>query len=112
MADEQKYLRDRFRFHLVMFLFTAQSKVSGFLLFFCKKFSIFLQVKTENLIITRLFLNFIKFYSIVIARRNRTNVRQERGEEMNYFKEIMSLLKELDEEKLRYVYYFIRAMLD
>lgn len=34
------------------------------------------------------------------------------GEEMNYFKEIMSLLKELDEEKLRYVYYFIRAMLD
>lgn len=31
---------------------------------------------------------------------------------MNYFKEIMSLLKELDEEKLKYVYYFIRAMLD
>lgn len=31
---------------------------------------------------------------------------------MDYLKEIGALIKQLDEEKLKYVYYFIRAMLD
>lgn len=31
---------------------------------------------------------------------------------MNYLKEIKAMLKQLNEEKLKYVYYFIKAMLD
>lgn len=31
---------------------------------------------------------------------------------MNYLKEIMDLLKQLSDEQLKYVYYFIRSMLD